>query len=874
MGIVYLALAQGPGGFSKLKVVKRLRPDLAGEPGAVQMFLEEGRLSARLHHPNIVQMNEVGFDGKHYFLEMEYLEGQSLTALTKRAARGEGLALPLAVYVLAQTLAGLHYAHELADHDGTPLAVVHRDVSPHNILVTYDGRVKVLDFGIAKAAGSSAETKTGFLKGKVTYMAPEQVARKALDRRVDLFAVGVMLWEALTSERMWGDLDDFEIFLKLRSDALRSPRAVKADVPDELDAVCMKALAREPEGRFATAAEMQAALEAWLERDGGRAGARELAARMGDLFAEDRAATKAEIDSQIKATPVNESLVGVPMLRVANLSALTGSGLGTTSKTITGQTRVRQAREIRGLRSLVLASLGIAMVASVAAGVAVVRGKKGKGAAAKASAAAVAAGGCAKSAECNEGDGGKAPRVCRKGKCVALATDRCEVLAEPGDANDDRTFWIGAMFPTSGADGESFGRAYVNALELMRRDFVSTTRGIPSQDPRGPSRPIGIVACDDSHDERPSALHLTEDVEAQAVVGFRTSQEAIDLARDVFVPHGTFVAVAVGQSAQVTLVPQPREGPRLVWRTTPVGTLRAIPAAHLVSDLIEPRLRKAGIVSDMNPMRVAVILPKSQYGLSIGEALRKVLAFNGRPAIANGEAFAQLTFDFQDPTRPNPDFASIVRELIERAPNVVLYAGEDELVSTVFVPVERGWKAKERPDWISLTNLGGPELFTLLRSDSSLRQRIFGVSTPEATPANAQLALHYSSEFSRMTVSDTPAASYDAAYAIAYSAYAAGDGPLSGAGLAAALARLLPPGVPIEVGPTHIFEGIESLRAGHNIDLVGANTTLDFDPATGETSTDWLIQRAGLDRRRGTVSATESGVFFDARTKTLQGSLH
>lgn len=348
MGIVYLAMAQGPGGFSKLKVIKRLRPDLAGEPGAVQMFLEEGRLSARLHHPNIVQMNEVGFDGKHYFLEMEYLEGQSLTALTKRAARAGGLALPLAVYVLAQTLGGLHYAHELVDHDGAPLSVVHRDVSPHNVLVTYDGEVKVLDFGIAKAAGSSSETKTGFLKGKVTYMAPEQVARKALDRRVDIFAVGVMLWEALTGARMWGDLDDFEIFLKLRSDAIPSPRTVRPDVPEALEAICMRALMRDPAERFSTAAEMQRALDEWLEEAGGRAGAKALAARMCELFDADRAATKGEIEAQIRATPATESLVGVPMLRVPLANAVTETGLGSTSKTIGGETRVRQERQIRG----------------------------------------------------------------------------------------------------------------------------------------------------------------------------------------------------------------------------------------------------------------------------------------------------------------------------------------------------------------------------------------------------------------------------------------------------------------------------------------------------------------------------------------------
>jgi hypothetical protein len=878
MGIVYLALAQGPGGFAKLKVVKRLRPDLAGEPAAVQMFLEEGRLSARLHHPNVVQMNEVGFDGKHYFLEMEYLEGQSFTAITKRAAKTSGLSLPLAVYVLAQTLAGLHYAHELRDHDGTPLAVVHRDVSPHNVLVTYDGRVKVLDFGIAKAVGSSSETKTGFLKGKVTYMAPEQVARKTLDRRVDVFAVGVMLWEALTGERMWGDLDDFDIFLKLRSEAIPPPRSVRADIPEALDAVCMKALAREPAERFATAEEMERALEDWLDTSD-RVGVRELAARMNELFAEDRAATKAEVEAQIKATPVDGSQVGVPILqsaRAASVSAITGTGLGTTSKTIGEGTRVRQARQIRGLRAIAFASVGIALVASVAAGVTALRGKRAKGGAAgagSASAAAVAAE-CAKSAECNVGDAAVAnARVCRKGKCVALATEQCEVLAEPGDANDDRTVWIGAMFPRSGPAAALNGVPDTNAINLARRDFEEVTRGIPSRSVAAPPRPLGIVACDDAKDEKASALHLVNAVGVPAVVGFRTSQEAIELSRDLFVPRGVMV-VSVNPSAQVTQVPQPPDGPRLVWRTALASTLTALPTARVVSELLEPRLRKAGTVSEATPTRVALILPKSQFGLSIGDALRKVLSFNGQPALANGDNLDQITFELPGAPGSDRDLAAIATEFVHRAPHIIVYAGEDELVETVFNPVERDWQAKGyRPYWLSVTNLGGADFFRFLRKHADARRRFLGVSAPENTAPNAQLAQHYSAEFTKMTVNDTPAAAYDSAYLIAYAAFASNDEPLSGGALAKAIARLSPPGVPIDVGPTHIFEAMQALRRGENIDLVGANTRLDFDLVTGETTADMVIQCVGVDASGLASDAIESGAILDAASGKLRGEL-
>jgi serine/threonine-protein kinase len=367
MGIVYLAVSEGPAGFAKLKVIKRLRTDLSSEPEAVRMFQQEARISSRLQHPNVVQTNEVGFDGKHHFLEMEYLEGVPLSSLVRRAERGgKGLALPIAVYVLAQTLAGLHYAHELKDLDGTDLALVHRDVSPHNVFVTYEGEVKLLDFGIARAAGASNETKTGFLKGKVTYMAPEQVAKKSLDRRVDVFAVGVMLWESLTGQRLWGDLDDFQIFLKLRSEDIPSPRTVRADVPEALEAACMRALAPDPEARFATAADMQRELEAWLASSGERAGAKELAETMLGLFAEDRAATKAEIEEQMRAAPATTGTTGLVPAMQSSVDADSTPGVGgpqTTAAT------AAMDRPKRGSAMVAGTALAMALVVGGAVGV-------------------------------------------------------------------------------------------------------------------------------------------------------------------------------------------------------------------------------------------------------------------------------------------------------------------------------------------------------------------------------------------------------------------------------------------------------------------------------------------------------------------------
>src|SRR5262249_43765604 len=154
--------------------------------------------------------------GRHPFLEMEYLEGQSLDALRRKASGvGREIPLDLSVWIAAQILTGLDYAHDLADLDGKPLALVHRDVSPHNVMLPYDGAVKLLDFGVAKAVDSTLETQTGIVKGKATYMAPEQARRDAVDRRADLFAVGVLLWEAIRGARYWGEKNEFEIFLNL-----------------------------------------------------------------------------------------------------------------------------------------------------------------------------------------------------------------------------------------------------------------------------------------------------------------------------------------------------------------------------------------------------------------------------------------------------------------------------------------------------------------------------------------------------------------------------------------------------------------------------------------------------------------------------------
>ena len=220
------------------------------------MFLDEARLSARLSHPNIVQTHEVGDSQGRFFMAMEYLEGQSLQALLAwlggrgsraTAAPLEALSETMAAFIAAQVARGLHYAHELTDYDGTALGVVHRDVSPHNIFLTYRGEVKLIDFGIAKASAVNVtHTETGVLKGKIRYMAPEQVTERDVDRRVDVFALGIVLWEMLARRRLF-EGDSISVLNKIGRDDAPSIRAFRPNIHSELDGIVAKALKRAPE---------------------------------------------------------------------------------------------------------------------------------------------------------------------------------------------------------------------------------------------------------------------------------------------------------------------------------------------------------------------------------------------------------------------------------------------------------------------------------------------------------------------------------------------------------------------------------------------------------------------------------------------------
>ncbi|HEY7370564.1 MAG TPA: serine/threonine-protein kinase [Polyangia bacterium] len=261
MAEVYLALSGDLPGFRTLVVVKRILPHLASNAQFIRMFLDEARLAALLDHPNIVRIIEVGHDGEDYFLVMELVQGKPLSAVLRKAARERRPPTPaLTSYLISQAAHGLAYAHTLTDGDGRPLGVVHRDVSPQNVLLSFEGGVKMIDFGVARAFGRVAHTSPGGLKGKIDYMSPEQASAEEVDHRADVFALGVVLWEALTGRRLFRRETELATMRAIVDDPIPHPSEM-VSLPAELDAIVMRALRKRKDARFASASEMASALE-------------------------------------------------------------------------------------------------------------------------------------------------------------------------------------------------------------------------------------------------------------------------------------------------------------------------------------------------------------------------------------------------------------------------------------------------------------------------------------------------------------------------------------------------------------------------------------------------------------------------------------
>ncbi|HIJ78300.1 MAG: protein kinase [Desulfobulbaceae bacterium] len=289
MAELYRAKSIGSKGFEKLVAIKKILPHLADQEEFVAAFIDEARLAAFLQHHNIVQIFDFGEMAGSYFISMEYLSGLPLrTVMNKATSSGPPFDLRLVFYIIAQICAGLHYAHNLKDFAGSPLNIIHRDMGPQNIFITYDGQVKIIDFGIARAASHNSATSLGSLKGKLSYMSPEQAGGLEIDHRSDIFSVGISLYELATGQHMYTG-DSQQLLGKAANASFTPAREIREDLPPRLYAIIDKALARNPNLRHQSAEEMQADIDDCARQYSNQATAKDLASFMAELFRDETA---------------------------------------------------------------------------------------------------------------------------------------------------------------------------------------------------------------------------------------------------------------------------------------------------------------------------------------------------------------------------------------------------------------------------------------------------------------------------------------------------------------------------------------------------------------------------------------------------------
>jgi serine/threonine-protein kinase len=295
MATVFLARLTGVGGFRRFVAIKRLHPHLAGEKEFVEMFLDEARLAAGIHHPNVVSILEVSANPQGYYLVMEYVEGDTLARLLARAAQqGQRLPTPIALRILIDSLSGLHGAHELRDDRGALVQLVHRDVSPQNVLVGVDGVSRITDFGVARAASRLSATRVGQLKGKLAYMAPEQATGADIDRRADVFSAGVMIWETLAAKRLFKAETEAATLSRVLNETIPELIRVAPGANKPISQAVMRALERNPARRYSTCAQLAEALELAAAQGPGIAAPRDVAVFVKAMLGE-------EIDKQREA---------------------------------------------------------------------------------------------------------------------------------------------------------------------------------------------------------------------------------------------------------------------------------------------------------------------------------------------------------------------------------------------------------------------------------------------------------------------------------------------------------------------------------------------------------------------------------------------
>jgi serine/threonine-protein kinase len=298
MGEVFLARQHTIADVERYLAIKRMLPELSRDEEAVQMFLDEARLASRLVHQNVVQIFDLGSSDDRYYLAMEFLEGRDMKRIMGRLSSFRWpLPFAFAAKIVSEAAKGLHYAHELVDNEGLNLKVIHRDISPQNIFVTVHGTIKVLDFGIAKARSQLVKTRDGIMKGKVAYIAPERIVGQAGDRRVDIFSLGVVLWELTIGKRLFKRTGDVKTLMAIVANEVPRPTQMTAEVPEKLEEIILRCLEPNPDERYPTCRDLQDDLETFMASAGYVVTPRRLGHLISMLF-EDEPTTIRELVSR------------------------------------------------------------------------------------------------------------------------------------------------------------------------------------------------------------------------------------------------------------------------------------------------------------------------------------------------------------------------------------------------------------------------------------------------------------------------------------------------------------------------------------------------------------------------------------------------
>jgi serine/threonine protein kinase/ABC-type branched-subunit amino acid transport system substrate-binding protein len=837
--------------------VKLIVPERSESAVARERFEREAKASAQIRSPNVVQVHDYGVDGDLPFIVMELLEGEDLAA---RLAREKKLSLAATAAVLVPVCKALKRAHEAG--------LVHRDLKPGNIFLARHGDdevPKVLDFGIAKAMGlglASSSTKSGTLLGSPHYMSPEQVrSGKLVDHRTDLWSIGVIAFRCLTGERPFKGEEIGDVLVEICTDPIPAASSLCPELGEDVDRFFDRALSRNVDQRFQSARELGEALNALAASTGERpisistslppvAAPAEILAELSTEAADEPEPTAADPDASTLQEPTSETTVepSVPDPEPPPPPAA----------------RPRRWWMPVALLAAAFAGAGALEVARAARA----------GHTAPAASGSSVHHGCADNRACIAASGGK-PAICRKddGVCVPLETAQCKVLAGPHDVENDATLWVGAMFPISMPDPESYGPLSGNAVDLARRDFAETTGGVPSLSPGRAARPLAVVLCDDRENPARAAEHLVNDVRVPAIIGFARSKEVLDLATSLFVPKGV-LALASNTASMLRDVPHAAGEPRLVFRTTTSADMVAPAVAALLAEVVEPEIRRApGAPRAGEPIRVAVVRVNNASGQSMADRYVASLRFNGRSVGENAESFREvLVADaIDDEDRAATERAAA--EVVALRPHVVLEAGAG---NGLIPAVERLWPASERrrPRYLRGSSITSPQVLGLVRESPEARRRILGVDTVSSTAVLAKFVIRYNEVYTpRVTPQSSTSAPYDALYLLAYAAATLGDGPVTGPALARAIPRLLPPGDRVEVGPGSIYQAVRALGSGQNVDLEGTATSLDLDLETGDATADFAIYCIAPSLPGGGPVEVESGLFFRARSRKLEGTM-